>query len=192
MTPNSWLNVYLQLNNADRNDENTEDKPDHSFVFPKYSSHAFIQIARVCSFAVGLILANILFLQLLDLCTLDISCLQFPYSILTTSALYHMSSDQIALSVSGMQLEVVSHALSFKLLLFAGYNWTDIAACVQWMAPFATTLRESGSVELKSFSQVPPEASHNIQSHVVDLSMLVSTIRNYIIYKNIYARLLVF
>ena len=42
MTVNSWLNVYLQLMNL----ENIEEK-EHGFVFPQYSQHAFIQIARV-------------------------------------------------------------------------------------------------------------------------------------------------
>ncbi|ELT87331.1 hypothetical protein CAPTEDRAFT_150088 [Capitella teleta] len=133
MTPNSWLNIYLQLINVDRE---ASDEPVPNFVFPKYSSHAFVQIAR-----------------LLDLCTLDIECLHYPYSILTSSALYHMSSDRVALAVSG-------------------YTWTDIAACVQWMAPYATTLRDTGVVELKFYKQIPAETTHNIQSHVVDLCLL--------------------
>ena len=62
------------------------------------------------------------------------------------------------------------------LLACAGYSWTDIAPCVQWMAPYATTLREAGSVEVKFFSQIPPDTTHNIQTHVVDLSLLVSII----------------
>ena len=45
MTPNSWLNVFLQLMNV----ENMEDT-EHNFVVPQYSQNAFIQIARV-SFA---------------------------------------------------------------------------------------------------------------------------------------------
>lgn len=55
-----------------------------------------------------------------------------------------------------------------------GYQWLDIAACVQWMAPFATTLREVGQEELKFFSQVASEDAHNIQTHSVDLALLVS------------------
>jgi cyclin E len=131
MTVNSWLNVFLQLVNMDSIEER-----EHNFVFPQYSSHAFIQIAR-----------------LLDLCFLDLDCLQFSYSILATSAVYHMSSEHVALSVSG-------------------YKGLDIAACVQWMAPFAMTLREAGPVELKFFSSVAHEDTHNIQTHAVDLSLL--------------------
>lgn len=42
------------------------------------------------------------------------------------------------------------------------------------MAPFAMALRELGPVELKFFSQVAAENTHNIQTHVVDLGLLVS------------------
>lgn len=52
----------------------------------------------------------------------------------------------------------------------------DIAPCVQWMAPFATTLREVGPMELKFFSQVSQDDVHNIQTHAVDLDLLVGTL----------------
>lgn len=131
LTPNAWLNVYLQLVNLEHK-ENTES----NFVYPQYSPNAFVQIAR-----------------LLDLCQLDIGCLQFPYSVLATSAMYHMSSQHVALSVSG-------------------YKWLDIASCVQWMSAFAMTLREVGPVELKFYSQVSRDDTHNIQTHAVDLTLL--------------------
>ena len=54
-------------------------------------------LARFC----GSLLTISILLQLLDLCFLDMGCLKFTYSVLATSALYHMSSQQVALSVSG-------------------------------------------------------------------------------------------
>ena len=39
--------------------------------------------------------------QLLDLCVLDVEMLQYQYSVLAASALYHISSKELALSVSG-------------------------------------------------------------------------------------------
>ena len=42
------------------------------------------------------------------------------------------------------------------------------------MSPFAVTLRELGPMEVKFFSNIPSEDSHNIQTHVVDLNLLVS------------------
>jgi cyclin E len=131
ITVSSWLNIYMQLANTD----NLEDTADN-FVFPKYSVHEYIQISR-----------------LLDLCILDIDYLQFPYSIMSAAAFYHMSSTEHALATLGLQ-------------------WADVAPCIQWMAPFAMALRELGPVELKFFSQVSTESTHNIQTHVVDLGLL--------------------
>lgn len=42
LTITAWLNVYLQVANIDNIVE-----AEHGFVFPQYSSHAFVQIARV-------------------------------------------------------------------------------------------------------------------------------------------------
>lgn len=55
-----------------------------------------------------------------------------------------------------------------------GYTWDDISSCVYWMTPYALTLRELGPVEVKTYSQIPLEDTHNIQSHNVDLQILVS------------------
>lgn len=41
-------------------------------------------------------------LQLLDLCVLDVGCLEFPYGVLAASALYHFSSSELMQKVSGM------------------------------------------------------------------------------------------
>ena len=61
-------------------------------------------------------------------------------------------------------------------LFIVGYKWADILPCVQWMAPFAVTIRELGPMEVKFFSNIPSEDSHNIQTHVVDLNLLVSAV----------------
>ncbi|KAJ8302615.1 hypothetical protein KUTeg_019011 [Tegillarca granosa] len=131
VTVNGWLNVYLQLANIEHMVET-----EHGFVYPQFSSHAFVQIVR-----------------LLDLCMLDIGCLQFTYSVLAASALYHLTNRETTLSVSGFQ-------------------WMDILPCVNWMAPFATTIREAGYVEVKFFPNVSSHDAHNIQTHAVDLNLL--------------------
>ena len=41
------------------------------------------------------------YLQLLDLCILEVGCLQFPYSVVAASALFHMTSQELALEVTG-------------------------------------------------------------------------------------------
>ncbi|XP_067652161.1 G1/S-specific cyclin-E-like isoform X1 [Haliotis asinina] len=131
MTCNAWLSVYLQVANMEQ-----IVKAEDGFVFPQFSGHAFVQIAR-----------------LLDVCMLDLGCLQFTYSVLAASALYHMTSQDVALAVSGL-------------------SWQDILPCVQWMSPFAVTVREDGPVEIKFFPTVPSEDCHNIQIHNIDLTLL--------------------
>lgn len=51
MTTNAWLGVYLQVANM----ENITDQ-ELGFVFPQFSTHAFIQISRVSTSALQLIL----------------------------------------------------------------------------------------------------------------------------------------
>ena len=66
-----------------------------SFVLPAFSGLPFSKAMR-----------------LLDLTVLDVGSLEFSYSVLAASALYHTENEAIALSVSG-------------------YQWRDIAACVR-------------------------------------------------------------
>lgn len=123
----SWLNVYMQV--AYLNDL-------HEVLLPQYPQQIFIQIA-----------------ELLDLCVLDVDCLEFPYGILAASALYHFSSSELTQKVSG-------------------YQWCDIENCVKWMVPFAMVIRETGSSKLKHFRGVADEDAHNIQTHRDSLDLL--------------------
>lgn len=123
----SWLNVYMQvayLNNV------------YEVLLPQYPQQIFVQIA-----------------ELLDLCVLDVDCLEFSYGILAASALYHFSSSELMQKVSG-------------------YQWCDIEKCVKWMVPFAMVIRETGSSKLKYFRGVPTEDAHNIQTHINSLDLL--------------------
>ncbi|KAJ7419473.1 G1/S-specific cyclin-E1 [Willisornis vidua] len=93
--------------------------------------------------------------ELLDLCVLDIGCLEYTYGILAASALYHFSSSELMQKVSG-------------------YEFCEIEECVKWMVPFAMALREVGSSKLKHFSGIAPEDLHNIQTHINSFDLLVS------------------
>jgi len=97
----------------------------------------------------------ILAMQLLDLVILDLGSLSYKYSVLTASILYHCQDEQAALSASG-------------------YQWEDIRACVEWMAPFAFAMRGSNisASRGKIFTGVSKDDQHNIQSHSVELSVL--------------------
>lgn len=139
VTSNCWLNTYLQLaqelmSREMKDDENIDDN--HSFIFPQYSPLTFVQVAR-----------------LLDLCTLDMSSLNFTSSTVAAGAMCYTMSPQLASRVSGYSIE-------------------DLQECCDWMAAFAITVHEMGPLQLRAFSQVPQDDIHNIQTHSVDLETL--------------------
>ncbi|XP_050834964.1 G1/S-specific cyclin-E1 isoform X3 [Serinus canaria] len=127
LTVVSWLNIYLQV--AYLNDL-------YEVMLPQYPQQIFVQIT-----------------ELLDLCVLDIGCLEYTYGILAASALYHFSSSELMQKVSG-------------------YEFCEIEDCVKWMVPFAMALREVGSSKLKHFSGIAPEDLHNIQTHINSFDLL--------------------
>jgi len=130
MTPNSWMRMFMQISTGDMTPYSD------SFILPAYSGLPFSKS-----------------MQLLDLCVLDLGSLEFTYSVLATSALYHTENEALALHVSG-------------------YQWKDIASCVRWMSAFAFALRESGPLQPRFFPGIQPDDAHHIQSHSVDLDML--------------------
>ncbi|MBN3314357.1 CCNE2 protein, partial [Atractosteus spatula] len=91
--------------------------------------------------------------QLLDLCILDINSLDYQYGILAAAAFYHYTSFEVVQKVSGL-------------------TWNSISSCVNWMAPFAMTVREGPPAQLKGFRKVSAEDRHNIQTHRDYLAML--------------------
>jgi cyclin E len=130
MTPNAWMRMYLQIAHGST-------RPmDESFSLPAYSGLPFSRV-----------------MQLLDLAILDVGSLEFTYSVLATSALYHTESEATALAVSG-------------------YRWQDIASCVRWMSAFAFAMRERSPLQPKSFHGVQPDDAHHLQSHSSDLALL--------------------
>ncbi|KAH0619601.1 hypothetical protein JD844_000348 [Phrynosoma platyrhinos] len=127
LTVVSWLNIYLQV--AYLNEI-------YEMLLPQYPQQIFVQIA-----------------ELLDLCVLDVGCLEYTYSILAASALYHFSSCELMQRVSG-------------------YEFSDIEECVKWMVPFAMAIKEVGSSTIKQFRGVPAEDLHNIQMHINTFELL--------------------
>lgn len=85
-----------------------------------------------------------LFFQLLDLCMLDVGSLNFSYSVLATSALYHAENETVALGVSG-------------------FTWPEVAQCVTWMSVFAQTIREKSPQQPKTFHGISADDAHHIQ-----------------------------
>lgn len=108
MTVNGWLCVYMQLysqlekeNSLDPNQVNKsqnespkrvtrrtnspfKEPPEDDFMIPGYPSKFFAQIAH-----------------LLDLSMLDINCLQYNYSVIAASALYHFTNEATVFQCTG-------------------------------------------------------------------------------------------
>ncbi|KAM4743810.1 G1/S-specific cyclin-E1 isoform 2-T4 [Anableps anableps] len=126
-TPISWLNVYMQVAYL---------KDTEELLIPRYPQETFTQIA-----------------ELLDLCMLDVRCLEFSNGILAASALFHFSS-----------LELVENVSALKKV--------EVEECVRWMVPFAMVLREVGGSRMKTFAGIPADDMHNIQSHSSYLALL--------------------
>ncbi|XP_057708937.1 G1/S-specific cyclin-E1 [Corythoichthys intestinalis] len=126
-TPVSWLNVYMQVAYLNESDQ---------VLIPKYPQATFAHIA-----------------ELLDVCMLDMRCLEFSNGVLAASALFHFSS-----------LELVENVSALKR--------AELEECVRWMVPFAVALRESGGTPLKTFAGVAADDVHNIQTHAPYLTWM--------------------
>ncbi|XP_077570159.1 G1/S-specific cyclin-E1 [Stigmatopora nigra] len=126
-TPVSWLNVYMQVAYLDESDQ---------LLVPKYPQATFTHIA-----------------ELLDVCMLDVRCLEFSNGMLAASALFHFSSMELVENVSALKR-------------------VELEECVRWMVPFAVALRESGGSPMKMFAGVAAEDMHNIQTHAPYLTWM--------------------
>ena len=93
MTPNSWVKLYMQIDQAayivDINGANPPDNED--LVLSQFSGKRFSRV-----------------MQLLDLCILDIGSLSFPYSVLSASAIYHCQDQETALQSSGKKFSYLT------------------------------------------------------------------------------------
>ncbi|KAK0142654.1 G1/S-specific cyclin-E1 [Merluccius polli] len=127
-TPISWLNVYMQVAYLKETEE---------LLIPRYPQTMFTHIAK-----------------LLDLCMLDVRCLEFSYGVLAASALFHFSSLELVETVSALKR-------------------VEVDECVRWMVPFAMALREAGDDSpMKTFLEIPEDDAHNIQIHTGYLTWL--------------------
>ncbi|KAL5466702.1 hypothetical protein EMCRGX_G030850 [Ephydatia muelleri] len=135
VTVNTWVNTYMQLGSHHLRPADLKAK---EFEYPAYSSLEFIRI-----------------MQLLDMCTLDITHRQFSTSVLAASALYLVMSDKTR-----------PH-----LHIMTGLEINDIHTCFTWMQPFALVLNQNGPVAQKMFKGVIPQDLHNIQNHDISMPM---------------------
>lgn len=98
----SWLKLYIQVYSL---------QDDADFLVPQFSQETFIQITQVSrlmmvfhrweSFARLFSNYWIFSSQLLDLCILDINCLDYQYGVLAAAAFCHFTSFETVYKVSG-------------------------------------------------------------------------------------------
>lgn len=127
VTPVSWLTVFLQIANRRLNLPSKENIDEH-FEMPYFST---VHLCRIS--------------ELIDLCCLDTGFLQFSYSIIAASALYHMWGKD--------------------LLDITGHKYEELFPCIQWLAPFAKALLQQQTHPMKQFEKIPRDDAHNIQVH---------------------------
>ncbi|XP_059616999.1 G1/S-specific cyclin-E isoform X2 [Phlebotomus argentipes] len=129
---------------------------DDAFVYPQFSG---MEYTHTC--------------QLLDLCSLDMGILNFPYSVVASAAISHVYSKKVATRVSGLE-------------------WEDIEACAKWMEPFFKVISDDPSTifHLEQSETLPvsygvghfcPNAntdeSYKIQTHTISLEMFDKVIQ---------------
>ena len=76
--------------------------------------------------------------------------------------------------ISNITCVTVCVCVTYIYTVIAGYRWTDIAACVQWMAAFSSVLEDAGPTDVKFCSKVTPAEAHTLQTHVVSIRTVVS------------------
>ncbi|KAI5752372.1 hypothetical protein M8J77_016461 [Diaphorina citri] len=91
VTAHYWLNVFLQVvyHRSSR-------CHNLGFIYPAFSRTLYTQCIR-----------------LLDLCHLDIRCLNYSYSVLATTAIYLVCSKELACMISGLRLESLEDCIEW-------------------------------------------------------------------------------
>lgn len=133
VTPHTWFATYLQAV-ALRNETNESDK----ILENQFSRRFFLQSMR-----------------LLDLCMMDVECIQWPYSILAAGVLCHCKKVNIHAALDA-----------------TGFEWHDVESCVHWMEPFVWTLDKEEAVTMKHFSNISEDDTHNIHIHSAYLELM--------------------
>jgi len=127
VTPVCWLTVYLQIANRQLL-KSRKSQVDHLFDMPQFSA---IHLVRVS--------------ELIDLCCLDTGYLQFSYSIIAASCLYHVWGKDVT--------EITGH------------KFEELFPCIQWLAPFSKVVQSQPIKPIKHFDKIPVDDAHNIQVH---------------------------
>jgi G1/S-specific cyclin-E1 len=166
VTVMGWVSIYMQLNDTTGKTEVAGIDPkallllnsskwSKSFIYPQFSGLNYARTA-----------------QLVDLCSLDVSMSNFPYSIIAAAAISHVIDKNVATRVSGL-------------------DWASIAPCAKWMEPYFQVLDEDNELNPLKLSEMNEQVdynfavthicpnlnrdpSHIIQTHSTSLDIFVS------------------
>lgn len=185
VTANTWLMTYLQIASINYfsiiNQDNPNDSKIHNTnmvmplsIYKNSNLSKFGADSSVSSVQQQFYLENYTkSITLLDLCMFDIESMHFSYSILAASAMYHMLTpinQKNPLTISNNQL------VTLILQSSTGYKLYQLDDCIKWMQPFATAIKEilteKKISEIKQFSNIELEDSHNIQLYYQNLELL--------------------
>ncbi|ESO10515.1 hypothetical protein HELRODRAFT_183545 [Helobdella robusta] len=96
--------------------------------------------------------------QLLDLCLMSTESLQFGYHLLAATTIsFYVKSIITVTQITALSSE-------------------EMESCRNWMVPFLDVLEmgRNASLVCSSFSDIPEELAHNIQTHSVNLVLLTT------------------
>jgi len=135
-TPNAWSKLLLQIDgrkkvSTDQDKNNTTNQSVHSLIKPSYCGLTHSKI-----------------MHLVDLCMLDINCLNFSYSSLAASASYFVQESPLPPEL----------------------DHEEVGRCISWMTPYAQAVNATGYPQIRSSSST--EDQSNYQSHSVDIKLL--------------------
>jgi cyclin E len=153
ITANTWLNIYLQIANM-YNLNGNQTQPGNYILTQKVQNCVFNTKFLLPSYSKIDYLKAV---TLIDLCLFDVDSIKYKYSQLAASAMYYM---------------VEPSDLTFMV---TGYTFNDLDACIEWMSPYAEVTKEvADKIQIKKFSSVDQEDSHNIQLYYRNLDLWVS------------------
>ncbi|CAG0881932.1 unnamed protein product [Darwinula stevensoni] len=122
-----WVKFYMQLGVMLSDDSDLHADPEDPITQVKYSVFDFLQVMR-----------------LVDLATLDVESLRFPYSIIAASSLAYFQGFKFAIQTSGFDEE-------------------QLESCLFWMKCFALALQKKNPVQ----PQMSKESSSTPKSHCI-------------------------
>lgn len=166
MTPDCWLNLYLQIHAKVKEHLNPEiDKNIRwDFIYPIYSAYEFVHSS-----------------QIIDLFSMDPAYLQYPYSVIAAAAVYFTHGKDTALSVSGLPWKHMQNCVKYMSAFYKVIRTSvdpRLKSIISLKVPanyapnrFRIQL-DCGALK-KNIPNLLTTDEHSIQTHCVDIELYV-------------------